>query len=400
MINKFKDFLKAKLSRKKSNDLSDQEEILEEEVTTSSEDQTGDVPTGIPSTNLKDKFGEVFSKFKYSLPTKRLKTLKLPQGISESAPLLSPSLSRNIEQFLSRASREPIHQASAVIIVCGVVYTLGTITALVLKGTPQMDSPKSFAVNIQLDKDFNAMTLNQVKAINIFRTGSQAAKKNLANTKCEEAQQETSLPLKLVNTIVLQDSVKSLASVQVRGARELREVREGDKIDNLAQIFKITRLEILIKNLESGVCESIASTKLNDMRSAPITVMSPSASRDFRKNKKLPGIENVGNKFTIQKALLEEKMKDIASILTQAKAVKIQNPDGSISFKMTEMDPNGIFGYLGLQDGDIITAIDGKAIYDLNEVMNKFGRIKNLDQLSLGIKREGMESTQEYSIKK
>src|SRR5690606_34672947 len=98
--------------------------------------------------------------------------------------------------------------------------------------------------------------------------------------------------------------------------------------------------------------------------------------------------------------LIDEKMKDIAAILTQARAIKIQNPDGSIAFKLTEMDPEGIFPYLGLQDQDIITSINGKQIYDMNEVMGLFSKIKNLDNLSLGVKREGADSVQEYSIKK
>jgi type II secretory pathway component PulC len=97
---------------------------------------------------------------------------------------------------------------------------------------------------------------------------------------------------------------------------------------------------------------------------------------------------------------LDERLKDIASILTQARAVKIQNPDGTLAFKMTEMDPQGIFPYLGLQDQDIITSINGKPIYDLNEVMGLFARIKNMDKLQLGIKREGSESMLDYNIKK
>jgi type II secretory pathway component PulC len=136
------------------------------------------------------------------------------------------------------------------------------------------------------------------------------------------------------------------------------------------------------------------------MSSSPISVMTPAQSRDFKANKKLPGIENNGNKFAISKTLLDDKLKDIAAVLTQAKAVKIQNPDGSLSFKMTELDPQGIFPYLGIQDQDIITSINGKPIYDMNEVMLLFGRIKGLDNLSLGIKRDGSESVQDYTIKK
>ncbi len=463
MINKFKDFLKNVLKRKSSSDSSDQDEILDvesgeeySETGLGEEDKTGETPLPdlneedtevapkaswkdkfkvtipsfrkkqtedevIPSLDEEDKTGETpfpvsmkpswkdkLSQSVSGIRTKfgnvNVREWKLPEGFKsksgEGISLLSPSLSKNVEKFLSREARETIHQVSLVAIICGLTYTIGKVTALALKGPPAVDSAKDFVVDIDMDNDFNPGTLNQVRSINIFRTNSGlGTKKKLADTKCEEATQESSLPIKLVNTIVLQDTIKSLASVQVRGDRSLQEVREGDQISDMAKIFKITRLEILVKNLESGVCESIASDKARETRS-PISVMSPSQSRQFKANKKMSGIDNVGNKFAISKALLDEKMKDIAAILTQARAIKIQNPDGSLSFKLTEMDPQGIFPYLGLQDQDIITSINGKPIYDMNEVMGLFARIKNLDNLSLGVKREGTDSVQEYSIKK
>lgn len=498
MINKIKDFLKNKLSRKSHTDFSDQDELLDQgiseddlheglgeedrtgeiplpteasdnEVKPSSswkdkfkvnipafskknetsdsgdEDRTGDIPlpteeteqktswkdklkssipalsrksnadedrTGDISTPLiqdskpswKDKLTESVSGMRSKMGGVNVREWKIPEGFKsktgDGLKLLSPSLSRSIEKFLSREARETIHQVSLVVIICLVTYSLGKVTALVLRGAPAIDSAKDYTVAINLENDFNPGTLGQVRSINIFRTNTGlGGKKNVADTKCEEAQQASSLPIKLVNTIVLQDTVKSLASVQIRGDRDLQEVRVGDQISNLAKIFKITRLEMLVKNLESGVCESISSDKARETRS-PISVMSPSQSREFKATKKMPGIENEGNKFKISKTLIDEKMKDIASILTQARAIKIQNPDGTISFKLTEMDPAGIFPYLGLQDQDIITSINGKPIYDMNEVMGLFARIKNLDALQLGVKREGSDSVQEYSIKK
>jgi type II secretory pathway component PulC len=393
MINKFKDFLKNKFSRKSSTDLND--EFLEQ---------------GISEEDLHESYDETpkKSRFNFSLPTfgkMNPKDWKLPQGLKPKKgagpSILSPSLSRSVEKFLSREARETIHQVSLIAVICGITYTLGKVTALYLRGAPATNAAKDYAITINLDKDFNVGTLGQVKSINIFRTntGQGTGKKNVADTKCDKASQESSLPIKLVNTIVLQDTIKSLASVQVRGDRDLQEVREGDQISDMAKIFKITRLEILVKNLESGVCESIASEKALEAKS-PISMMSPSQSKQFRATKKLSGIENVGNKFAISKVLLDEKMKDIASILTQARAIKIQNPDGTLAFKLTEMDPAGIFPYLGLQDQDIITSINGKPIYDMNEVMLLFGNIKKLDKLQLGVKREGSDSVQEYSIKK
>lgn len=393
MINKFKDFLK-KFSRKRNQDLSTQDDIPED---------VQDVIEPTQTKTFRDKISETFSSARSKISKK---DWKLPEGIKtktkEGGITLSPSLTKSVEKFLSRESRETIHQISLAAIIFGITYSLGKVTALYLKGAPATDSARDFAVSINLEKDFNAQNLSMVKGINIFRTNTGiTAKKKLADTKCESAQQESGLPIKLINTVVLQDTIKSLASVQIRGDRDLQEVREGDQISNLAKIFKITRLEILVKNLESGVCESIASDKAKETRASNISVMSPSQSRDFKANaKKMQGIENKGNKFVISKTLLDDKLKDISSILTQARAVKIQNPDGTMAFKLTEMDPQGIFPYLGLQNDDIITSINGRPIYDMQEVMGLFAKIRNLDKLQLGVKREGSESNLDYNIKK
>ena len=430
MINKIKDFLKKKLNRKASHDLSDQDEILQDN--SFQNDQTNpSVP--LNQTDLANKTGNFqlssvegderdngpFSKEKINFKSKmssalnglrqKLSGIKFSKNLlsglatkGSGSSLISPNLINGIEKLLSRSSRETIHQIGLVAMICSVTYSLGKVTALVMRGTPILDNPKDYTVSIPLNDEFNPGTLAQVKSINIFRTntGLGTKKSNLADKKCDESQQKSNLPIKLLNTIVLQDTVKSLASVQIRGERELQEFRVGDQISNLAKIFKITRLELLVKNLESGACESIFSDLKSNIQGSPISVMTPAQSREYKANKKLPGIENNGNKFAISKTLLDEKLKDIAAVLTQAKAVQIQNPDGSLAFKMTELDPQGIFPYLGIQDQDIITSINGKPIYDMNEVMLLFGRIKGLDNLSLGIKREGSDSVQEYSIKK
>lgn len=419
MINKIKDFLKNRLKRNRSSDFSDQD--LEEEFSQDENFEEVDQETGLSDEPVlfdeedfhseptlvqrlgetKDRFTQTFRHLIPRLKKRQWSNKELPKKPSAKATTtLSPSLSRLSDRFLSRESREPIHQLSLVLLVCGITYSLGKMSALFLRGTPQVDG-RRFEVSLPMDREFRVNDLMIVKSANLFRTNEgPGQKKKVADTKCEKAQQPSSLPIRLMNTVVLQDSVKSIASVQVSGQRDLKEFREGDTIDNMAKIFKISRLELLVKNSQTGICESITSSQLKEGRTSPISVMSPSQSRSYVANKKIPGIENVGNKFTIKKDVLDEKLKDIGAILTQARAVKIQNPDGSLSFKMTEMDPEGVFPILGLQEGDIITAINGKPIMDLNEVMSLFGKIKNIENLSLGIKREGAESVQDYTIKK
>lgn len=437
MINKFKDFLKNKLSRAKSSDESSgphfDEDLVDDDSNLSNSDRTlntrvsdiDDTNAGQSTSNfdlsrlkVKTTFGDRFRDITNKIPRRFKEAKANPTAGKVEAPKSRPVYRNNPnktiklgkfdiltlnEKLLQKQSRESIQQLFIIGFIFTATYAVGKLTALGLKGAPPLTSTKVTTETIDLSKDFQSYSLASVRVQNIFRTntGLGLKKTKVADTKCDKADEKSGLPITLLNTIVLQDSIKSLASVQVRSGGESKEFREGDTIDNIAKIFKISRLELIIKNLESGTCEYIQNEKMKQTRGAPLAVMSPAASKNFlQQQKKMKGIENDGNKYIISKALLDEKLKDISAILTQARAIKIQNPDGTMAFKMTEMDPEGVFSYLGIQDQDIITSINGKPITDLNEIMGLFGRIKNLDNLQLGVRREGSDSNLEYSIKK
>jgi type II secretory pathway component PulC len=302
------------------------------------------------------------------------------------------------DKILSRESRTNINRFFLVSLLFLISYFSAKTLALFLRGKPSIESVKVSTPNENVAQ-FDMTTLNQVKAANPFKTNLTTGPKAVANVRCDEADQKTNLPLKLVNTVVLQDEVKSIASVQVRSDRELKEFRVGDEIDNMAKIFKIQRLYMVVKNLESGACEFIENDTVRELRKN-ISVMSPAASKAYKdQNKKMQGIENVGNKFTVSKKLLAEKMKDIHSILTQAEAIKIQNPDGSLSFKIVNIEPGSIFSFLGIQNQDIITSINGRPISDINEVMNVFGKLSSMQALKMNVKREGEDTPLDYTMK-
>jgi len=405
MINKIKHFiklLKNKFSKNSSiNNSSQGEENSREEISGTSERLD---LSQIHHFTLWDKIKNFLSEIKLKLDGRRFKpfNFKISNSSSIQWTIFSPKINQFLDKALQSSSRTTIHQLSLIILISTFTYGVGKITFLLLKGNPTLESVSDYNSSIELDKMFQLHTLSQLKSANIFKTNSGVGPKNIgAEIKCETAQSVSNLPIKLVNTIVMQDSVKSIASVQVRGGKLLDQFREGEQISTMAKLFKIDRLEILVRNLENGSCESITSEKMKTIRPGQhISVMSSKEAKDFLKNKKISGIENNGNKFKISKSLMDEKLKDLAAILSQARAIKIQNPDGTLSFKLTEMDPEGIFPYLGLQDEDIITSINGKPILDMNEIMGLFAKIKNLDNLSLGVRRDGSDSVQEYSIKK
>lgn len=399
--------------------------------TLATQDKTGDVevPTSFATSieelnpeqpadlhsDLQDKLYEIpkANRFKYlSIPLGKLRSViePLSSGLLSKVKKQRPdlfsgtkngsklNLNKLYDLIFSPDSRPVIHRIFLATFAISFCYVIGKSLSMVLKGKEIIVPPMVQAINIAPESNYS--DLNSIRLTNLFNSFDiNQMKKNRGNenVKCElaEAQSQSSLQLKLVNTVVLQDSVKSIASVQVRGRSTLSEFREGEKIENLAKVDHIDRLKVIIRNLESNQCEYISNESEN-IRSM-LTIMSNSEAKAYVKAQTHPEITNNGNSFTIKKKFLQDKLKDIGAVLTQAKAVKITNPDGSIAFKITEIEPGGVFASL-IQMDDTITSINGKKITSLNEVMDLLARIKDMNTLSLGVIRDGEARNLNYSI--
>jgi len=314
-----------------------------------------------------------------------------------------------VTQFFAPANRPVIHRRFVLILILLGTYSLGKLVAVVVsnQGPTVVTNP-----SYNSDQDqyyFNPATelaiisnsdLFNSKRATINQRPDAPLKPVVDETLiCVTADRNSSLPIKLVNTIVLQDSVKSIAAVQVRGSKDYVNFREGQKIENMAEIGKIDRLKLVVKNLSTGQCENVrADEEKGRRRTAPITVVSEARGREIMKNQQNAGIVNEGNNFKINKGLRDQMLSNISEVLTQARAVQMSNPDGSLGFKMTEIVPGSIYSQLNIQDGDIVEGINGAPITNLKEVMDMFGKIREIDNLSLTIKRNGVSQNFDYSF--
>lgn len=364
----------------------------------------------LKTTEMKDKLNRIdFRKFK----SPKFKTSGKEQGSKKDILLSTKKKLPKIDghkikglhqQIFDPKYRNIIHKSFQATMIFGSIFMIGKNSALFLREPEDIGATKP-EVSLDDGKLLSSQEIEELRKSGIFKTDAgkpvDTVKKPVISQdiKCEEARRKSNLPIKLINTIVLQDSAKSLASLQVRSGRELTEVREGDKVGSMAKVGKIGRQKIIVKNLQDGRCEMIENQDLQG-RPSPIARMSPSQSKAFKKNlKKIEGVENEGNKYTIEKGFIQDKMKNISDVLTQARGIQLTNPDGSLSFKIVDVEPGGIFSYLGIQNNDIITHINGKKISNLNEVMSLFGKVSNMDKMDLTITRGGEEVPLQYNIR-
>ena len=310
-------------------------------------------------------------------------------------------LAEFLNNLLMPEQRTRVHK---IFIYCSVTllfFGIGSLIALVLQGpvNPLAPSPTTIAT-----KDMGKLKkeLAVVRDINLFNAGSGKDKipslaKKVKGKQCTYSDMASNLPFKLMNTTVLQDSVKSLASVQVRGGGKILDIREGERVEGMAKIGRIDRQKIFLKNMKTGQCEYIENTEQakKEREKPAFKIHSKEQGKEIMSKTRDKRISQDGNNFVIRKSLKDEMMGDISEVLTQARAIQIKNPDGTYSFKMTEVVPGSIYGQLNIENGDIIEEINGRKINDLNQVMSLFSRIDSIDKLKLTIRKDG--DSQEYS---
>lgn len=310
-------------------------------------------------------------------------------------------------QIFSPDARTTIHKTFLIFLFCATAYVTGKTIALLVKSsapvaktkktTPQRAPFKRYQSD--LDKIVGTNLFNAIEDLSQDQTPDKTKPKKVRKDFiCEKSSKKSSLPIKLLNTVVLQDSVKSIASVQIRGKKDKQDFREGEQIQGMAQVGKIDRLKMVFKNLKSDECEFISNDVLEKKVRKKLNIVSPSEGQKLMASQKYEGIKSKGNRFTIKKSFRDDMLKDVSNILTQARAIQIKNPDGSLSFKITEIVPGSIYSKLNIQNNDVITGINGKKIDNMNEIMSLFGKIKEVDSLQITLRREGMEQNLDYEF--
>jgi len=293
--------------------------------------------------------------------------------------------------------RIKINQIFCLLLVAAFTYSLGKIiaAALDIPSISKKETSRTYIGEATSKGTAYDNKLDILKSSNPFDaiidnekvTQIKPGEKKDENKVCRTANRQSSLPIKLVSTIVLQDTIKSVASVQIRNTEGIS-LREGDNIKGLARIGKIEAEKIMVKNLSSNECEFIASSNRSSP-GKPFTIFSPEDGKRLLDKNNESGIINQGNNFKIKKSYRDQQLVNLSQLLTQARAIPLNNPDGTISYKFTEIVPDSLYTKLGMQNGDIVHKINGSPIRSMNQVMSFFGQIKEMNHYELEITRNG-----------
>ncbi len=210
----------------------------------------------------------------------------------------------------------------------------------------------------------------QITQRNLFHSAKLSASTR-APAPSDEELKETELPLKLWGTIATEDSVLSWASVEEIGKGVISTVRVGDKIQS-ATLVGIERQRIVL--LENG---SRRALSLDDDAAG-----TPVVSSKRRKPSTRATSARSARKPTAKRT--KSPTLNTSSLYSQARIVPKIDPDGRVTgLQLSAIQPGSVFEAIGIQNGEVITEIDGVPISEMGPSTEIMSALTDRDEVKI-----------------
>jgi general secretion pathway protein C len=199
----------------------------------------------------------------------------------------------------------------------------------------------------------------------------------------------SSLPLKLVGTIIHARRERSVATVQVNG-KDIFAVMAGEEVEDMARIRDILRYKVIFRNLRNRKLEYIEIKEENKIQ------MGVAQGRSSQ-----PVGDTAQTNFSFKRAEINKYLENLPRVLQDAKAVPYVAPGsgGEISgFKLVAIKTGSIYETLGLKRGDIIKGVNGEPVDSPQKAMELYQALKSSDSIQLEVTRGGTPTTLNYTL--
>jgi len=200
----------------------------------------------------------------------------------------------------------------------------------------------------------------------------------------QEPLTKTKLPLKLLGTAASNNSELSRASVENEKTRESIVVAVGHRFEGLkrVRVKGIERARIILDN--AGKLEELALYEDDEKQPKRQPRQTPRQAR----RRPEPPRDTLNDRLA---KLNGEDGQGISRLLSSARIVPEYDPDdGSmLGMKVDAIKPDSLFQKAGLQNGDIITEVNGVVVDRLEATSRIMNELSTAQDLVLGYERDG-----------
>ena len=291
-------------------------------------------------------------------------------------------------RFLSSVSPSVWRNLGLVLLLSWLTFSVAKLTWLVSA------QPSSF---VAVGSSVNLPLLNQPQAaagidieafaqLNPFGKAADEAVVETAAPSIEDEAQETRLQLELQGVFATGDAATDKAIIANGANQSLYAI--GDALPGGANVklSKVLPDRIVIEN--NGRYELLwLYDETARAKPAPAPVTEP---RPMRSSAKIS--QNVAQRFVNDKNLSAESLADVVKISMKRDGADV------IGFEVRPGRDRDVFDNLGLQSGDVITAVNGTKLSDAATAVDIAKGMRNAKQATLTILRRGEETTLDVSL--
>jgi general secretion pathway protein C len=203
----------------------------------------------------------------------------------------------------------------------------------------------------------------------------------------------STLPLNLIGTLIMTNELRSIATIEDKSASTVYPMRIDDEIPEKIRIVNIEPRRVIFVNKASGRREFIELPEDAQAMNPRITPGRPTVSGGG------VGIEKVApTQYNVSRGEVDRALSDFNKVLTEARAVPNFENGVASGYKLFQIVPGSIYDKLGLQNGDVISGLNGQPINDPGKAFEMLNELKTSSHLELQVKKDGKSMTYSYDI--
>lgn len=234
----------------------------------------------------------------------------------------------------------------------------------------------------------------------------------------------SALRLRLVGTMAFSEPTLSLCSIVEEGGSakgaDLYSINACEDVDvsalspedqklvgkaapcnRIAEQAIVKRIEpelVYIWNVADGRVEYLALNEPPAATAAP-RVAAKSDVAEKPDDVGADGIVKTGdNQFGVPRSTVDNALNNLSELATQARVVPAFEGGKPVGFKLFSIKPGSLYSKIGLQNGDVISRINGYEMSSPEKGLEVYQKLKDSSNVTVDIKRRGKAMTLDYTI--
>jgi len=197
----------------------------------------------------------------------------------------------------------------------------------------------------------------------------------------DEPMEETRLPLKLLGTIASDDQRVASAAIESNQTRQHEVVKVGDTLTAHAgvSVERIERGRVVLRNDGKREVLTLDEEALGRMASAP----PPSSRRSARRSR----VARSTVRDRLEELTQDGGPRSPAAIFSQARILPKYEDGSMVGIELSKIKPDSFYEKVGLQEGDIVTSLNGVPIDNPSASKQLLEAFTSADTLSAEVRR-------------